>query len=186
MDITFKCTQCGQDLEIDESGIGLSVPCPQCNAEVIVPASSRHNTLAATVRLTPFPPLKTEPPAAPKTTPPTQPARSGGEQRLVSKPAAPSFSPPVATRPVTTTVEQPLRTLAKMLRGLAIVVACLSVPAAMLLGPGTGTAQTVIRILVIVDVGVFICLASFGLAGVLDLLLDAAAERNIARRAGQE
>jgi DNA-directed RNA polymerase subunit RPC12/RpoP len=186
MEITFKCTQCGQDLEIDESGAGLSVPCPQCSAEVIVPASSRHSTLAATVRLTPFPPLKPEAPAAPKPAPseptkPTLPARPPAEQRFVTKPVAPSFPAPVAPA-----VDVKLaRTLAKSLRVLAIVVACLTLPAALVLGPGGTTALTVVRILVIVDVGAFLCLASFGLAAGLDLLLDAA-ERNIAPLAGQE
>jgi len=39
-DIRFTCPQCGARLAIDRKGAGLSVPCPECSAPIIVPKTS--------------------------------------------------------------------------------------------------------------------------------------------------
>ena len=38
MDITFNCDKCGQPLTIDAAGAGASVPCPKCQAALVVPS----------------------------------------------------------------------------------------------------------------------------------------------------
>lgn len=37
MDISFTCTQCGQNIVIDEAGAGMSVQCPSCSLSLEVP-----------------------------------------------------------------------------------------------------------------------------------------------------
>jgi hypothetical protein len=39
MDITFSCSNCGQQLSVDESGAGLSLPCPKCGEDLPIPAT---------------------------------------------------------------------------------------------------------------------------------------------------
>ncbi len=41
MDITFECEKCGQSLVVDEAGAGLSIECPTCAANLIVPAAEK-------------------------------------------------------------------------------------------------------------------------------------------------
>ena len=38
MDITFSCSNCGQELAVDEFGSGLSLPCPKCGQNLPIPA----------------------------------------------------------------------------------------------------------------------------------------------------
>lgn len=38
MDITFSCSSCGQQLAVDETGAGLSLPCPKCGQNLPIPA----------------------------------------------------------------------------------------------------------------------------------------------------
>ncbi len=38
MDIIFNCPNCGQRLEIDESGAGITIDCPKCGKPVYVPS----------------------------------------------------------------------------------------------------------------------------------------------------
>lgn len=38
MDISFKCSSCGQNVVIDEAGVGLTVQCPKCGQPLIVPS----------------------------------------------------------------------------------------------------------------------------------------------------
>jgi DNA-directed RNA polymerase subunit RPC12/RpoP len=45
MDITFKCDKCGQQIAIDEAGAGMSVQCPSCGVELIVPTEKRFRCL---------------------------------------------------------------------------------------------------------------------------------------------
>ena len=40
MDISFNCTNCGQRLEVDEGGAGISIDCPKCHKPVYVPSRS--------------------------------------------------------------------------------------------------------------------------------------------------
>ena len=40
MDIVFTCKHCGQQLEIDEHGAGVSIDCPKCGKAVYVPSRS--------------------------------------------------------------------------------------------------------------------------------------------------
>ena len=37
-DITFDCPQCGNNLVVDESGAGLSAPCPECSQIITIPS----------------------------------------------------------------------------------------------------------------------------------------------------
>lgn len=41
MDTAFICDKCGQHIVIDESGTGMTVRCPSCNDNLIVPAKGR-------------------------------------------------------------------------------------------------------------------------------------------------
>ncbi len=38
MDISFKCPNCDQELEVDASGAGSTITCPSCNNTITVPA----------------------------------------------------------------------------------------------------------------------------------------------------
>jgi DNA-directed RNA polymerase subunit RPC12/RpoP len=38
MDIVFNCNRCGQHVVIDADGAGMTVPCPSCSSDLIVPA----------------------------------------------------------------------------------------------------------------------------------------------------
>jgi len=38
MDISFKCPNCDQELEVDASGAGSTITCPSCSNSVVVPA----------------------------------------------------------------------------------------------------------------------------------------------------
>jgi DNA-directed RNA polymerase subunit RPC12/RpoP len=39
MDISFKCPNCDQELEVDSSGAGSTIECPSCANSITVPAS---------------------------------------------------------------------------------------------------------------------------------------------------
>jgi len=41
MDIRFECEKCGQLLVVDEAGAGISIPCPSCSANLIVPVADK-------------------------------------------------------------------------------------------------------------------------------------------------
>jgi uncharacterized protein YbaR (Trm112 family) len=40
MDITFSCSNCGQQLVVDDCGAGLSMPCPKCDRDLTIPITS--------------------------------------------------------------------------------------------------------------------------------------------------
>jgi hypothetical protein len=40
MDLRFECPRCGQHLSATRSQVGLTAPCPNCNAAVTVPKAS--------------------------------------------------------------------------------------------------------------------------------------------------
>jgi DNA-directed RNA polymerase subunit RPC12/RpoP len=52
MDISFKCPNCDQELEVDSSGAGSSIACPSCSNVITVPAPAASHA-----------PEKHEPPA---------------------------------------------------------------------------------------------------------------------------
>jgi DNA-directed RNA polymerase subunit RPC12/RpoP len=81
MDIQFACIQCGQQLIIDQSGSGLQVTCPHCQATVTVPmvTSTEPNDL----------PTIDFPPA----TPPDEPVRHHTGIRLKHPPPPPQPTP---------------------------------------------------------------------------------------------
>jgi hypothetical protein len=56
MDISFKCPNCDQELEVDGSGAGSTIECPSCATDITVPG-----TAAEPAEKPPAPP-----PAAPK------------------------------------------------------------------------------------------------------------------------
>lgn len=39
MDIIFKCTQCDQELSVEDSGAGAEIECPSCGTRLTVPAA---------------------------------------------------------------------------------------------------------------------------------------------------
>ena len=39
MDMNFKCSHCGQDLTIDDSGAGSEIQCPACSETIVIPAA---------------------------------------------------------------------------------------------------------------------------------------------------
>ena len=41
MDIAFNCDKCGQHIVIDAAGAGMTVPCPSCNENLIVPTKRK-------------------------------------------------------------------------------------------------------------------------------------------------
>jgi len=43
-DIEFRCGTCGKDLVADEAGAGLTVNCPSCNSEIVIPQLSSWRT----------------------------------------------------------------------------------------------------------------------------------------------
>jgi DNA-directed RNA polymerase subunit RPC12/RpoP len=38
MEIKFSCTNCGKQLEADDLGAGLTIPCPKCGRNLTIPA----------------------------------------------------------------------------------------------------------------------------------------------------
>jgi len=51
MDISFKCSKCGQSLVIDEVGAGNSLDCPKCGSPVYVPNRTGPQPQEAATRL---------------------------------------------------------------------------------------------------------------------------------------
>ena len=43
MDIIFKCTSCGQELEVDAAGAGSEINCPTCNTVLTIPDATPDN-----------------------------------------------------------------------------------------------------------------------------------------------
>lgn len=43
-DILFKCEHCGKELEASDEYAGMQVECPECNAEVTIPAESQRSS----------------------------------------------------------------------------------------------------------------------------------------------
>jgi DNA-directed RNA polymerase subunit RPC12/RpoP len=41
MDITFDCSNCGQNLSIDEASAGLTIQCPSCGQSITVPIPAK-------------------------------------------------------------------------------------------------------------------------------------------------
>jgi membrane protein YdbS with pleckstrin-like domain/DNA-directed RNA polymerase subunit RPC12/RpoP len=41
-DIRFKCPECKGDLSVDESGAGMTVPCPHCSEQITIPTPQRN------------------------------------------------------------------------------------------------------------------------------------------------
>lgn len=69
MDISFHCNKCGQHILIDEAGAGVSVECPACKQQLVVPKSSQPDRRTPSAHVTgksfqPTPPLVPPPKAA--------------------------------------------------------------------------------------------------------------------------
>ena len=62
MDITFKCPNCDQELEMDASGAGTEIECPACSKTITVPAPEGAGAPAAggPVPKPPTAPIKVE------------------------------------------------------------------------------------------------------------------------------
>lgn len=85
--IVFNCAGCGKSLSIGEVAAGMEIPCPLCNAKVVVP-----NLIAASIDI----PASSDPPPSPR----------------VAQPAAPP-PPPAATQAKSLTTNQYLEYLSK-------------------------------------------------------------------------
>jgi DNA-directed RNA polymerase subunit RPC12/RpoP len=84
MDIRFECPHCKQRIKIDESGAGLEINCPGCQALVTIPALAKAPQ--------PGTPQPIKP--APRTLPRLR-AESPAEAAAAA--AIPALAPPVAT-----------------------------------------------------------------------------------------
>jgi DNA-directed RNA polymerase subunit RPC12/RpoP len=40
MDVTFNCPKCGQELEVDASGVGEEITCPSCSQKIRIPETA--------------------------------------------------------------------------------------------------------------------------------------------------
>lgn len=49
MDITFKCSACEQELEVDAAGAGSEIECPACGATITIPTPAEPPTAAASL-----------------------------------------------------------------------------------------------------------------------------------------
>lgn len=83
MDIVFKCPHCQTELEVEADAAGEIIPCPACNREIRIPASSGS---------TPPPPPPPRPPATP----------AAGEKK---------FAVPVSNKPVEPLIQKALPSL---------------------------------------------------------------------------
>jgi predicted RNA-binding Zn-ribbon protein involved in translation (DUF1610 family) len=93
-DVVFECPACGKSLVVDEAAVGLTVECPQCRINVIVPPKQ-----------TPAVPSSLGPP-------PPMPAAAGGkrsmsETQLMPLPFQTSAPSPAAPPPAAVTVPAP-------------------------------------------------------------------------------
>lgn len=61
MDISFRCSNCGQELAMDESGAGAQIQCPTCNTALIVPKVTSGGAPSASQKVIPPPPPPTAP-----------------------------------------------------------------------------------------------------------------------------
>jgi ribosomal protein S27E len=86
MDITFKCPNCDQELEVDSAGAGSSIECPSCARSITVPVSEPQNgeaiAQAATATVTVSAAAKAEKHFA-------VPEHSGPTEALIQKPNRP-------------------------------------------------------------------------------------------------
>jgi DNA-directed RNA polymerase subunit RPC12/RpoP len=81
MDITFKCPNCEQELEVDASGAGSEIECPACSKPITVPAPG----LATELWVAPAAP----PPAPPKAEKHfAVPVHAHATEALIQKPSA--------------------------------------------------------------------------------------------------
>jgi hypothetical protein len=84
MDISFKCPNCDQELEVDASGMGTTIECPSCSNSITVPNADVSPAIQIAVRA-PEPP---EPPKEEKHF--TVPVHERvPEQALIKKPNRP-------------------------------------------------------------------------------------------------
>ena len=60
-DILFECPACGKNLVVDETAEGLTIPCPQCHINVIVPPKQTSTSPAPAKSAAPTPSTKSKP-----------------------------------------------------------------------------------------------------------------------------
>jgi DNA-directed RNA polymerase subunit RPC12/RpoP len=60
MDISFKCPNCDQELEVDSSGAGSTIECPSCSTIITVPASENGAVELVAAEKPQEPPAKAE------------------------------------------------------------------------------------------------------------------------------
>ena len=69
MDIIFNCSNCEQELAVDQTGAGTEIECPNCTQSITIPTSSSPKVLTGSLPPVPPPPPPTSvppPPAAAK------------------------------------------------------------------------------------------------------------------------
>lgn len=85
MDISFKCPNCEQELEVDASGAGSTIECPACLSSIVVPNEGLSSAAAALVAAPP--PV---PPPAPQEKHFSVPVHEHAPpQELIQKPSRP-------------------------------------------------------------------------------------------------
>jgi uncharacterized Zn finger protein (UPF0148 family) len=77
-DILFECPACGKSLVVDETAEGLTIPCPQCHINVIVPPKQTSPSSA------PPAPAKSTAPATSKKSEPESAESNTLHERLVA------------------------------------------------------------------------------------------------------
>ncbi|MGD1020720.1 MAG: GYF domain-containing protein [Verrucomicrobiia bacterium] len=50
MGIKFSCTNCGKQLEADDFGAGLTIPCPKCGRNLTIPAPPAAKEVSETTQ----------------------------------------------------------------------------------------------------------------------------------------
>jgi DNA-directed RNA polymerase subunit RPC12/RpoP len=50
MEIKFSCTNCGKQLEADDFGAGLTIPCPKCGHSLTIPAPPAATEVSETTQ----------------------------------------------------------------------------------------------------------------------------------------
>jgi len=97
MDVIFNCPKCGQELEVDASGIGEEITCPACSQKIRIPESAVPAPAPATAEGEPAAPRWGNPTGSPIASSAAAkiemhlkvPVRSTPGETLITKPTVP-------------------------------------------------------------------------------------------------
>lgn len=89
MDLIFNCPKCGQQLEVDATGAGQEIPCPECGETIVIP-EPESPAGGEGVKLTPQPINAMAASAAAKVEMHLKvPVRDKPSEKLIAKPPVP-------------------------------------------------------------------------------------------------